>query len=69
MEVGQRGKVGTHSVEPAKVEFRGRNHSRRMQSRSSRPLESVDFTILGIKRVYSSDVKAPEMRNHDAPRS
>jgi hypothetical protein len=32
-------------------------------------LKKGNFTISGIGRVYSSDVKAPEMRNHDAPRS
>jgi hypothetical protein len=51
MEVGPRGKVGAHSVEPAKVDFRGKNRSRRMQSRSNRPSELVNFTISGIERV------------------
>jgi hypothetical protein len=51
MEGGPGGKVGTHSIDPTKVEFRGRNRSRWMQSRSSRPSESVDFAILGIGRL------------------
>jgi hypothetical protein len=51
MEAGPGGKVDAHSIEPAKVEFRGRNHSRQMQSRSNRPSESVDFAISGIERL------------------
>jgi hypothetical protein len=32
-------------------------------------LKKGNFAISGITRVYSSDVKAPETRNCDAPRS
>jgi hypothetical protein len=32
-------------------------------------LKKGNFTISGIVRVYSSDGKAPKMKNCDAPRS
>jgi hypothetical protein len=51
MEAGPGEKVGAHSIESVKVEFQGRNHSRRMQSRSNCPSKSVDFAISGIGRL------------------